>query len=607
MRRTAVTAVFLSLGLALTACGSRVDPAGTGGSAPAAASCVDTSGSSIKIGFLNSRSGTMAISENTVYNSLKMASDEINAAGGVLGKQLTVVAEDGASEPTVFAEKAQKLIRSDCVAAVFGGWTSSSRKAMLPVFEGNNALLFYPVQYEGLESSKNIFYTGATTNQQIVPALDYLKEQGAKSLFLVGSDYVFPQTANKIIKAYAAANGMEIKGEEYAPLGYTDFSTIVSKVKSADADAVFNTLNGDSNVAFFKEYKNAGLTADAMPVLSVSIAEEEVGGIGIDNIVGQPVAWNYYQTIDTPGEPEVRRRTSRPSTARTRSPRTRWRPPTPRSTCGRAWSRRRTRSRWRTSRPPPAASASTRPRARSRSTATTTTSPRPRSSARSAPDGLIYTDWIVRARRSSPTRTSRPTPGPAASAAESPTAPGRAARPCAAAPAARPHRSERARMGVLVTQVFNGLSVGSILLLAALGLALTFGQMGVINMAHGEFIMAGAYTAYVTNQILGSAGLSLLRVAAGRVRRRRPARRAARGDAAAPHVPPPAGHAAGHLGRRAGAAAAGPRRVRHRGRGRARPGLAVRARRGPRVRLPASRGCSSWRCRSRRSRRWPPA
>ena len=299
--RTPRTAVaLLSLGLALTACGSRVEPgAAGGGGAPAAASCVDTSGPTVKIGFLNSRSGTMAISENTVYNSLKMAADQINAAGGVLGKQLTVVAEDGASEPTVFAEKAQKLIRSDCTAAVFGGWTSSSRKAMLPVFEGNNALLFYPVQYEGLESSKNIFYTGATTNQQIVPALDYLKEKGAKSLFLVGSDYVFPQTANKIIKAYAAANGMEIKGEEYAPLGYTDFSTIVSKVKSADADAVFNTLNGDSNVAFFKEYKNAGLTADAMPVLSVSIAEEEVGGIGIDNIVGQPVAWNYYQTIDS--------------------------------------------------------------------------------------------------------------------------------------------------------------------------------------------------------------------------------------------------------------------------------------------------------------------
>jgi urea transport system substrate-binding protein len=288
----------MAVGLVLTACGARVDDAGAG-SAPAAASCVDTSGAEIKIGFLNSRSGTMAISENTVYDSLSLAAEQINAAGGVLGKQLTIVAEDGSSEPTVFAEKAQKLIRSDCVAAVFGGWTSSSRKAMLPVFESNNALLFYPVQYEGLESSENIFYTGATTNQQIIPALDYLKEQGVTSLFLVGSDYVFPQTANKIIKAYAAANGMEVKGEEYAPLGHTDFSTIVAKVRDAGAGAVFNTLNGDSNVAFFKEYKNLGLTPATMPVISVSIAEEEVGGIGVDNIVGQPVAWNYYQTIDS--------------------------------------------------------------------------------------------------------------------------------------------------------------------------------------------------------------------------------------------------------------------------------------------------------------------
>lgn len=299
-RRTAATAAVLAVGLVLTACGARVDEAGGGGGTAAAESCVDTSGDTVKIGFLNSRSGTMAISENTVYNSLALAAEQINTAGGVLGKQLEIVAEDGASEPTIFAEKADKLIRDDCVAAVFGGWTSSSRKAMLPVFEQNDALLFYPVQYEGLESSPNIFYTGATTNQQIIPALDYLKERGATSLFLVGSDYVFPQTANKIIKAYAEANGIEIKGEEYAPLGYTDFATIVAKVRDADADAVFNTLNGDSNVAFFKEYRNLGLTADAMPVLSVSIAEEEVGGIGIDNIVGQPVAWNYYQTIDSP-------------------------------------------------------------------------------------------------------------------------------------------------------------------------------------------------------------------------------------------------------------------------------------------------------------------
>ena len=158
----------------------------------------------------NSLSGTMAISEQTVRDSLDLAAQEINAAGGVLGKQLEVVAEDGASEPTVFAEKAEKLISSDCVAAVFGGWTSSSRKAMLPVFEANDALLFYPVQYEGLEQSPYIFYIGATTNQQIVPALDHLREQGHRRIFLVGSDYVFPRTANRIINAYAEAHGMEV-------------------------------------------------------------------------------------------------------------------------------------------------------------------------------------------------------------------------------------------------------------------------------------------------------------------------------------------------------------------------------------------------------------
>ncbi len=154
----------------------------------------------------------------------------------------------------------------------------------------------YPVQYEGLESSPYIFYTGATTNQQIVPGLDYLKEQGKKRVFLVGSDYVFPRTANKIIKAYAAANGMEIVGEEYTPLGHTEYSTVVNKLQRATPDAVFNTLNGDSNVAFFKALRGAGITADAMPTVSVSVAEEEVAGIGPDNIAGHLVAWNYYQT-----------------------------------------------------------------------------------------------------------------------------------------------------------------------------------------------------------------------------------------------------------------------------------------------------------------------
>ncbi len=297
-KRSALTAgsVVAVASLLLAGCGSKAtetDSANT-------ESCVDTSGETIKVGALNSLSGTMAISEVTVRNAIDLAVEQINASGGVMGKQIQLVGEDGASEPTVFAEKAEKLISSDCVAAVFGGWTSSSRKAMLPVFESANSLLYYPVQYEGLESSPNIFYTGATTNQQIVPALDYLKEKGVKSLYLVGSDYVFPQTANRIIKAYAEANGIEIKGEDYTPLGSTDFSTIVNKVRSADADAVFNTLNGDSNVAFFREYKNVGLTPQDMPVVSVSIAEEEVGGIGVQNITGQLTAWNYYQTIDTP-------------------------------------------------------------------------------------------------------------------------------------------------------------------------------------------------------------------------------------------------------------------------------------------------------------------
>jgi urea transport system substrate-binding protein len=293
--RAIVPVVALALTLGTAGCGAKA-----GAENAASASCVDTAGDTVKIGFLDSLSGTMAISEKTVNDSLNLAAQEINTGGGVMGKKLQIVTEDGASEPKVFAEKATKLIQSDCVAAVFGGWTSSSRKAMLPVFEAANALLFYPVQYEGLESSKNIFYTGATTNQQIVPAIDYLAAKGKKSLFLVGSDYVFPRTANKIIKAYAKSKGIEIKGEQYAPLGHTDFSTIVNKVSAAKADAVFNTLNGDSNVAFFKQYKNVGLTAQKMPVVSVSIAEEEVGGVGIENLKGQLTAWNYYQTIDSP-------------------------------------------------------------------------------------------------------------------------------------------------------------------------------------------------------------------------------------------------------------------------------------------------------------------
>jgi urea transport system substrate-binding protein len=295
-RQLTACAAVLVAAVALTGCGSKTSDKS---SSSAGGAVADTSGSTIKVGLLNSLSGTMAISEVTVRDSLRLAIEEINNAGGVLGKKLDAISQDGASDWPTFAEKAQKLISEDKVAAVFGCWTSASRKAVKPVFEKNKALLFYPVQYEGLEQSPYIFYTGATTNQQIVPALDYLKSQGNTSLYLVGSDYVFPRTANKIIKAYATANGMKILGEDYAPLGSTEFGTIVNKVKAAKASAVFNTLNGDSNVAFFKEYKSAGLSAASMPVVSVSIAEEEVKSIGTQYLDGQLTAWNYYQT--TPG------------------------------------------------------------------------------------------------------------------------------------------------------------------------------------------------------------------------------------------------------------------------------------------------------------------
>lgn len=259
-----------------------------------------TDGEEIKVGILHSLSGTMSISEVSVKDAEMMAIEEINANGGVLGKQLVPVVEDGASDWPTFAEKARKLISEDQVATVFGGWTSSSRKAMLPVFEELNGLLWYPVQYEGLESSPNIFYTGATTNQQIVPAVTWLLENRGTKFFLLGSDYVFPQTANKIIKEQLKAEGGDLVGEEYTPLGHTDYSTLIAKIQQAKPEVIFNTLNGDSNVAFFKQLKDAGISADDMTVLSVSVAEEEIRGIGVDVLEGHLAAWNYYQTTDTP-------------------------------------------------------------------------------------------------------------------------------------------------------------------------------------------------------------------------------------------------------------------------------------------------------------------
>ena len=301
----AVPALAAAAALVLAGCGARagdtVEPAGL--DAAASESCIDTSGDTIKLGFLNSLTGGMAISEKTVSNVLHMAADEINADGGILGKQIEYVQEDGATDWPTFAEKTEKLLTQDCVAAIFGGWTSSSRKAVKPVVEENNGLFFYPVQYEGLEASPNIYYTGATTNQQIIPAMDYLAAQGVKTLFLAGSDYVFPRTANAIIKLYAAELGIEIVGEEYVPLDKDDWTTQVSKIVEADPDFVFNTINGSSNVGFIKAYYDAGLTPETTPIISVSIAEEEAPAMGHE-VTGNYASWNYFQSLDTPNNPE---------------------------------------------------------------------------------------------------------------------------------------------------------------------------------------------------------------------------------------------------------------------------------------------------------------
>jgi len=259
-------------------------------------------GDTIKVGILHSLSGTMAISEKSVVDAEMLAIEEINKAGGVLGKQIQAIQEDGASDWPTFAEKARKLIDQDKVVTVFGCWTSASRKAVLPVFEEKKHMLWYPVQYEGQECSNNIFYTGAAPNQQIEPAVDWLLQNKGKRFFLIGSDYVFPRTANTVIKEQLKAKGGETAGEDYLPLGNTEVTPIITKIKAAlpEGGVIFNTLNGDSNVAFFKQMQGAGLNPDKYPVMSVSIAEEEVKAIGTEYLKGHYAAWNYFQTVDTP-------------------------------------------------------------------------------------------------------------------------------------------------------------------------------------------------------------------------------------------------------------------------------------------------------------------
>jgi urea transport system substrate-binding protein len=254
----------------------------------------------VSVGVLQSLTGTMAISEVTVKNATLLAIDQINASGGVLGKQIQPIVEDGASDPSMFAQKAQKLIQQDSVATVFGGWTSASRKAMLPVFERFHSLLWYPVQFEGNECSPDIMYSGAQPNQQILPALEWAEQKGYKSIFLLGSDYVFPRTANLILKKHIEHDKKAMAGEEYVPLGGSDFSAVINKIKVAKPDIIFNTLNGDSNVSFFKQMAAAGLPSAKLPVMSFSIAEQEAKAIGPSLLEGSYAAWNYFQSLPDP-------------------------------------------------------------------------------------------------------------------------------------------------------------------------------------------------------------------------------------------------------------------------------------------------------------------
>ena len=289
MKKVAAAILSAAMVVSMAACGADSGEQ-TGGS---------DGGDSVKVGLLHSMSGSMAISEKAVLDAEKLAISEINEAGGVLGKQITYQEEDGASDPSTFATKAEKLVDQDGITTVFGCWTSSSRKAVKSIFEDYNALLFYPVQYEGMESSSNIVYTGAAPNQQIVPAIEYCISQGYQKYFLLGSDYVFPRTANMIITAQLEAAGCEVVGEEYADMDQTDFAAIISKIEEAKPDIIINTLNGTGNVSFFKQMSEKNYTSDTYMTMSFSIAEEEVSTIGADILKGHMVSWNYYQTTET--------------------------------------------------------------------------------------------------------------------------------------------------------------------------------------------------------------------------------------------------------------------------------------------------------------------
>ncbi|CAM2881676.1 urea ABC transporter substrate-binding protein [Vibrio mytili] len=264
----------------------------------------------IKVGVLHSLSGTMAISETTLKDTMLMLIDEQNKKGGLLGKKLEAVVVDPASNWPMFAEKARELISKDKVDAVFGCWTSVSRKSVLPVFEELDSLLFYPVQYEGEESSKNVFYTGAAPNQQAIPAVDYLLEQGVKRWVLAGTDYVYPRTTNKILEAYLKEKGVTDADImiNYTPFGHSDWQSIVSDIKkfgsAGKKTAVVSTINGDANVPFYKELGNQGISASDIPVVAFSVGEEELSGMDTSSLVGHLAAWNYFMSVESDANDE---------------------------------------------------------------------------------------------------------------------------------------------------------------------------------------------------------------------------------------------------------------------------------------------------------------
>lgn len=259
----------------------------------------------IKVGILHSLSGTMAISEVSLRDVTLMAIEEINASGGVLGRQIEPVIVDPASDWPLFAEKAKQLLVQEKVDVVFGCWTSVSRKSVLPVFEEHNGLLFYPVQYEGEECSYNVFYTGAAVNQQAEPAVNYLMDEEYDKFYLLGTDYVYPRTTNKILRAMLLAKGVPESKimEEYTPFHHQDYQTIVGKIKKFSAGGgacVISTINGDSNVPFYKEFANQGLSSEECPIMAFSVAEDELRGMDTTALVGHLAAWNYFQSTDTP-------------------------------------------------------------------------------------------------------------------------------------------------------------------------------------------------------------------------------------------------------------------------------------------------------------------